>query len=82
MEGFKSVAQEWRELREMIHDGTESELQVKETRRAFYAGVAMMMSVNARLWEKDLCDAEVAGVFKSIIDELDKFNKDLHRGRV
>jgi hypothetical protein len=82
VEGIKSIAQEWRELRELIHDGTESELQVKETRRAFYAGVAMMMSVSVRMREKDLCKTDVAAVFKSIIDELDRFNKDLQRGRV
>lgn len=83
MPKLNSIEEEWREFSAMIFNGVNpSPVQVEETRRAFYAGVWVMVCMARRIGAPDVSELEGVVHLTKIENEVEAFYKDLMRSFV
>jgi len=75
------LSRRWASLRELAMADVTSPIQIKEMRRAFYAGAQAVFSGVKRVGEPDISEAEGVDFFERVDVELQAFLKAIEDGR-
>lgn len=68
-----NILEHWLHFRAMCIPEHASDIQVREMRKAFYAGIATMLGITAGMFEERLTDGEVIQVLVNLEKELREF---------
>jgi hypothetical protein len=75
------IAEGWKTYRrQVVPDGANS-IQIRETRRAFYAGAAWLLSLAGALGEDDTPEDVGVEILNGIHEEITRFSNDVASGR-
>jgi hypothetical protein len=71
---LKSIEEEWNDFTSKVFDGTQSEIQVVEMKRAFFAGATALMCNVIDIGEDDsMSEEDSVKYLESVNNELGKF---------
>lgn len=78
----KTIADNWRSYHRRVLPPDAGPIQVRETRRAFYAGAAMMFGMVSKVGDDDRSEAESMEVMDRIWAEIQGIGQLLGEGKL
>ena len=69
---MNTIKEQWDSFRMLVVPADASEVQLQETRRAFYAGAEAMMRIQFNIGDKDVSEDEGVAILSACHDEAEE----------
>ncbi len=75
------IREAWESYRRLVIPADAPLMQIVESRRVFYAGFGLALSMVLEVGDERVSSEDGAAILDALIEECGQFRKDMHEGR-